>query len=144
MVQPRLRPNDAVKNKKEFIQFVIVGGFAAGVNFVSRIIFSQWMSFSLAVVVAYGVGMVTAYLLSKFLVFAPSGKRAHEEFFHFTLINLAAVVQVWLISVGLAEYAFPWLAFDFYPEEVAHFIGLSVPVVTSYLGHKHFTFSQKI
>ncbi len=132
-----------MNNKKEFIQFVMVGGFAAAVNFLSRIVFSQWMEFSVAVVAAYGVGMITAYLLSKFLVFKPSGKQAHEEFFHFTLINLAAVIQVWLISVGLAEYLFPWLAFNFYPEEVAHFIGLSVPVITSYLGHKHFTFASK-
>ena len=131
-----------MNNKKEFIQFVLVGGFAAGVNFLSRIVFSQWMEFRLAVVAAYGVGMITAYLLSKFLVFKPSGKKTHEEFFHFTLINIAAVIQVWLISVGLAEYVFPWLAFYFYPEEVAHFIGLSVPVITSYLGHKHFTFAK--
>ncbi len=132
-----------MNNKKEFIQFMLVGGFAAAVNFLSRIIFSQWMDFGAAVVAAYGVGMVTAYLLSKFLVFMPSGKRAHEEFFHFTLINLAAMIQVWLISVGLAEYLFPWLAFDFHPQEVAHFIGLCVPVVSSYLGHKHFTFASK-
>ncbi|VAX10808.1 hypothetical protein MNBD_GAMMA25-2460 [hydrothermal vent metagenome] len=131
-----------MRNKKEFIQFVLVGGFAAAVNFLSRIIFSQWMEFRISVVVAYGIGMVTAYLLSKFLVFKPSGKKAHEEFFRFTLINIAAIIQVWLISVGLAEYGFPWLAFDFHPEEVAHFIGLSVPVLTSYLGHKHFTFAR--
>jgi len=58
--------------------------------------------------------MITAYLLSKFLVFKPRGKKTHEKFFHFTLINAAAVIQVWLISVGLAEYAFTWLAFDFF------------------------------
>ncbi len=131
-----------VKNKKEFIQFVLVGGFAAGVNFLSRIVFSQWMDFRVAVVAAYGIGMTTAYLLSKFLVFESSGKKAHKEFFHFTLINIAAVIQVWLISVGLAEYAFPGFNFNFHPQEVAHFIGLSVPVVTSYLGHKHFTFNK--
>jgi len=131
-----------VNNKKEFIQFVLVGGFAAIVNFISRIIFSEWMEFRVAVVAAYGIGMLTAYLLSKFLVFKPSGKKAHQEFFHFTLINITAVIQVWLISIGLAEYAFPWLVFDFHPEEVAHFIGLSVPVITSYLGHKHFTFAR--
>jgi len=121
---------------------MLVGGFAAGVNFLSRIVFSQWLEFSIAILFAYCVGMVTAYLLSKFLVFKPSGKKAHKEFFHFTLINIAAVIQVWLISIGLAEYAFPWFDFNFHPHEVAHFIGLSVPVITSYLGHKHFTFSS--
>lgn len=131
-----------INQRQEFIRFVMVGGFAAGVNFVSRILYSEWMSFRLAVVVAYLTGMVTAYILSKVLVFSASGKPAAQEFLHFTLVNLAAVIQVWLISVGLAEYLFPFMGFVFYPEEVAHFIGLSVPVITSYLGHKYFTFAQ--
>ena len=129
-------------HKEEFIRFVMVGGFAAGVNFLSRILFSEWMSFRLAVVVAYIVGMITAYALSRWMVFAKSGKPARQEFMHFTLVNIAAVIQVWLISVGLAEYLFPFLDFKLYPEEIGHFIGLSVPVITSYLGHKHFTFAQ--
>lgn len=129
-------------HKEEFIRFVMVGGFAAGVNFLSRILFSEWMSFRLAVVVAYIVGMITAYVLSKWMVFAKSGKPARQEFMHFTLVNIAAVIQVWLISVGLVEYLFPFLDFKLYPEEIGHFIGLSVPVITSYLGHKHFTFAQ--
>ncbi|MCW9024897.1 MAG: GtrA family protein [Gammaproteobacteria bacterium] len=129
-------------HKEEFIRFIMVGGFAAIVNFVSRILYSEWTSFRIAVVVAYLTGMVTAYLLSKLLVFAPSGKPASQEFLYFSLVNLAAVIQVWFISVGLAEYLFPYVGLMFYPEEVAHFIGLSVPVITSYLGHKHFTFAQ--
>ncbi|MDH5570987.1 MAG: GtrA family protein [Gammaproteobacteria bacterium] len=128
--------------QEEFIRFVMVGGFAAGVNFLSRILFSEWASFRLAVVLAYIVGMITAYVLSKWLVFAKSGKPAQQEFVHFTLVNIAAVIQVWLISVGLVEYLFPYLALEFYPEEIGHFIGLSVPVVTSYFGHKHFTFAR--
>ena len=131
-----------VNNKEEFIRFVMVGGFAAGVNFLSRILFSEWMSFRLAVVMAYIIGMITAYLLSKWMVFAKTDKSTSHEFMHFTLVNIAAVIQVWLISVGLVEYLFPFITFEFYPEETGHFIGLSVPVITSYLGHKHFTFAQ--
>ena len=127
----------------EFTRFLFVGALAALVNFVSRIIFSEWMSFRIAIIVAYLVGMLTAYILSRTLVFEPSGKHPGNELFYFSLVNLAAVIQVWLISIGLAEYAFPYLDFHFYPEEVAHLGGLSVPVITSYLGHKYFSFAKQ-
>ena len=127
----------------QFMKFIVVGGFAAFVNFMSRLLYSQYMSFRLAVVVAYVTGMITAYLLSKYYVFEPSGKRASTEFYHFTLVNLVAVAQVWGISVGLAEYLYPYLDFQFYREEIAHFIGLVVPVFTSYLGHKYLSFKVK-
>lgn len=132
-----------IKINSEFSRFVLTGGFAAGVNFLSRIGFSEFMSYRFAVFIAYLVGMVTAFILAKILVFDKSSQSTSHEFARFTLVNIVAVVQVWLISVGLAEYAFPVIDFIFYPEEVAHLIGISVPVVTSYYGHKYFTFASK-
>lgn len=127
----------------EFGRFILVGGIAALVNFISRIVLSEWMTFRIAVFVAYLVGMLTAYLLSRTLVFEPSGRHPGHELFYFSLVNLFAVAQVWIISVGLAEYAFPYLEFVFYPEEVAHLIGLGIPVISSYLGHKYFSFAKQ-
>lgn len=127
----------------EFTRFLIVGGVAALVNFISRIIFSEWMSFRIAIIVAYLVGMITAYILSRAVVFEPSGKHPGKELFYFSLVNLAAVIQVWLISVGLAEYLFPSLEFEFYPQEIAHLVGLAIPAITSYLGHKYFSFAKR-
>ena len=127
----------------EFMQFLLVGGLAAGVNFVSRIGFSELVSFRVAVVLAYIVGMITAFILSKLYVFDKSGRHYIEELKDFTIVNIFAVIQVWLISVGLAEYFFPYINFSFYPEEVAHLIGLGIPAVTSYFGHKHFSFRKE-
>lgn len=132
-----------IKLHSEFSRFVLTGGFAAGVNFLSRIGLSQFMSYRFAVFFAYLIGMVTAFILSKIFVFQKSGQSATNEFIKFTIVNIIAVIQVWLISVGLAEYGFPAINFIFYPEEVAHLIGISVPVVTSYYGHKHFSFAEK-
>ncbi len=132
-----------IKINSEFSRFVITGGFAAGVNFLSRIGFSEFMSYRVAVFVAYLVGMVTAFILAKVFVFAKSNQSTSNEFSRFTLVNIVAVIQVWFISVGLAEYGFPAIEFVFYPEEIAHLIGISVPVVTSYYGHKYFTFASK-
>ena len=128
--------------QSEFMRFLAVGGFAAGVNFISRIFLNEYMSFRWAVFLAYLVGMLTAYLFSRWFVFEASGKHPGHELFHFTLVNLAAVAQVWLISVGLAEYLFPAIEFTFFYHEIAHLIGLAIPTITSYYGHKYFSFGK--
>jgi len=127
----------------EFTRFVLTGGFAAGVNFLSRVGLSEFYSYRYSVFFAYLIGMVTAFILSKLFVFEKTSQSTHNEFVKFTLVNILAVIQVWLISVGLAEYGFPAIQFNYYPEAIAHLIGISVPVITSYFGHKYFTFSNK-
>jgi len=129
-------------NHNEFFQFLVVGGLAAGINFISRIGFSELVSYRVAIVLAYLIGMITAFLLSKHYVFEKSGRPLKDEFRDFTIVNIFAVIQVWLISVGLAEYFFPHISFNFFPEEVAHLIGLGIPAITSYFGHKYFSFRK--
>ncbi len=127
----------------QFLKFLIVGGFAAAINFVSRIFLSDVMSYRWSIIVAYLIGMVTAYLLSRFFVFEKSGRKPLHEFYYFSIVNLFAVGQVWGISILLVEYIFPKSGFKFYPEEIAHIIGLSVPIFTSFLGHKYWSFKPK-
>ena len=127
----------------EFGRFLVTGGIAAGVNVLSRWLFNFVMPFEAAVVVAYLVGMITAYLLAKLFVFEASGRSAGDEFFRFALVNVVALAQVWLVSVGLARYLFPAIGFDWHAEDVAHLIGVVIPAVTSYLGHRHFSFAAR-
>ena len=77
------------------------------------------------------------------MVFQASGRAASQELLGFTLVNLIGAAQVWVVSVGLAEYYFPWIGFDWHPEFVAHFIGLCTLVIPSYLGHKHLSFRSR-
>jgi len=49
-----------------FIGFLAAGGAAAVVNILSRIVLNWAMPYELAIVVAYVVGMTTAYLLNRF------------------------------------------------------------------------------
>lgn len=128
--------------RNQFARFLLTGGTAAGVNIVTRWLFSHVMDYSLAIVAAYLCGMTTAWLLSRLYVFAPSGRTRRDEYVRFTLVNLVAAAQVWLISVALARYVFPAVGFTFYPEDVAHIIGVIAPIFTSYVGHKHFSFAQ--
>ena len=127
---------------RQFSKFLLVGGVAALINFGSRIFFSYSMSYRWAVLWAYLVGMISAYLLQRFFVFGASSHHPAREFFYFILVNVFAVVQVWLISVGLAEYFFPYIGLDFYANEIAHGIGISIPAITSYYGHKYISFKK--
>lgn len=126
----------------EFTRFIIVGGFAAFINFGSRILLNTTYSFRISVIIAYLIGMITAYILAKFLVFSPSGKHPVKEFTYFSIVNGVAIIQVWVISIVLAEYFFPGINLQFYPNEIAHLIGISIPVITSYYGHKYFSFKK--
>ena len=129
--------------QRRFALFVVAGGIAALVNIASRIALNQAMPYEVAIVVAYVCGMTTAYALNKLFVFERSGRAVADEYVRFTLVNLVAVAQVWLVSVGLARLLFPAVGFTWHAETVAHVIGVIVPVFTSYLGHKHFSFAAR-
>ena len=125
---------------KQFILFLVTGGTAALVNFGSRIIYNQWVSFSVAIVLAYLTGMMIAFLLARRLVFKQSQQSFALSAFFFCAVNVLAVFQTWLISMGLAFYFLPYWGFTRFVSEIAHAVGVVVPVFTSYLGHKYFSF----
>ena len=125
---------------KQFILFLVTGGTAALVNFGSRIVYNQWVSFSGAIVLAYLTGMVTAFVLARWLVFKLSEQSFSRSAMLFCAVNVIAVVQTWLISMGLATYVLPYWGVTRFAAEIAHAIGVAIPVFTSYLGHKHFSF----
>lgn len=123
-----------------FARFIATGGIAAVVNFGSRFAFDVFVSYSVAIVLAYLCGMVTAFVLAKAFVFTSSTRTTTHSAIWFTVINVIAVAQTWLVSMGLARIVFPGMGFEFHPEAVAHAIGIMVPVFTSFLGHKHLSF----
>lgn len=125
---------------KQFLTFLLTGGTAAAVNFGSRVIYNLWMSFSTAVILAYITGMITAFILSKLFVFSDSQQSVHKSVMFFVLVNLVAVLQTFLISMGLAYYVLPKLGITTLVPEIAHAVGVVVPVFTSYLGHKRWSF----
>ena len=131
------------EERKRFALFLFAGGTAALVNILSRIAFNWLMPYEVAIVVAYLCGMTTAYLLNKRFVFASSGRGVASEYTRFALVNLAAVAQVWIVSVGLARLVFPAIGFACHAETIGHVIGVTIPVFTSYMGHKHFSFAAK-
>jgi putative flippase GtrA len=125
---------------KSFLLFLLTGGFAAAVNWGSRIVYNIWMPYSAAIVVAYITGMITAFILAKLFVFTESTRSTKHSAIIFTLVNLVAVVQTWAVSVGLAFHVFPHFGMTWHPAELAHLVGVAVPVFTSYIGHKKWSF----
>jgi putative flippase GtrA len=127
---------------RQFARFLIAGAIAAAANVLSRIVFSQFMGLAAAVVLAYCVGMLVAFLLMRAQVFARSGSPLSHQVAKFVAVNVAAVVQTLVITLLLARWALPALGVQRFVEEIAHIVGVCVPVVTSYFGHKHFSFRQ--
>jgi hypothetical protein len=125
---------------RQFLLFVLTGGAAALVNVLSRVGFSLVLRFELAVLAAYAVGMVTAYILARRYVFTGSGQSVKRSFAAFALVNLVAVLQTWLVSIGLRNLLLPIISSVALVDLIAHGIGVIVPVFTSYLGHKHVSF----
>jgi putative flippase GtrA len=128
--------------KPQFLKFVFAGGLAAVLNFSSRILFNKFLVFEISVVLAYIVGMITAFSLNKLFVFEKSQHKWYKEFYYFTIVNFFAVLQTFVISVLLYRFILPKIAFDFYNREISHAIGVMVPVFTSFWGHKKFSFKQ--
>ena len=121
------------------VLFLLAGGIAAAVNFASRILYNYWMHFSVAIVIAYLTGMLTAFILAKLFVFKKSRQSTRRSLWIFSLVNLIAVAQTWCISLILV-HALPYLGITQFVPEIAHGVGVIVPVFTSYMGHKRWSF----
>lgn len=125
------------------ILFLAAGGLAAVANFGSRIVLGEVMPYVASIIVAYCIGMVTAFVLNRAFVFNEATNPFSQQISWFVLVNLSAVLQTVVISLVFARFLFPRTGMAFHPETIAHGIGVIVPVFTSYLGHKHLTFRQR-
>jgi putative flippase GtrA len=125
---------------RQFLRFLVAGAIAAAANFGSRFVFSLFVGYVPAIVLAYGVGMAVAFTLMRGHVFSSAAGTLGGQIVRFTLVNAVALIQTVVISVVLARWALPYLGVSSHIEAIAHFFGVAVPVGTSYLGHKFFTF----
>lgn len=140
-VRVELRMNRHVRfEARRFVRFIAMGGIAAGANIGARWLLSFAMTFEVAVALSYLVGMITAFVLMRLLVFAPSDRPVSTQFLRFTMVNALSFTQVWMVSVGLVRIVFPAVGFAWHDETVGHIIGVLSPVVTSYLLHQQFSF----
>ena len=131
---------DAGSEGRRFGLFLVAGGIAAAANYGSRFGFSLWFNYPVAIVLAYLVGMAVAFLLMRQYVFDGRGKALAPQLWRFALVNALAVLQTLIVSLVLARWLLPALGVTQHAEAIAHAVGVAVPVVTSYFGHKLATF----
>lgn len=127
----------------EFRRFIVAGGLAAAANIGSRILFGLWLAYLPSILLAFSVGIGTAFLLNRFWVFANSGKHWTNEALWFIAVNLVGLLQTVVISLLLARYLLPALGQEAGVDTTAHGVGVAVPIITSYLGHKHLSFGRR-
>jgi hypothetical protein len=127
---------------KQFLYFILSGGVAAGANWGSRFLFSQVAPFEIAVVLSFFVGLLSGFILIRFFVFDGKGKPITQQAVKYTLVNLFALLQTFFISLVFARWALPLIGIIDNAEALGHLVGVIVPVFTSYIGHKRFTFSE--
>jgi putative flippase GtrA len=127
-------------NSREFALFLLSGGLAAALNWGSRFVFSLWVPFEVAVVLAFGVGLASGFVMMRIVAFKGAGKPVMPQFGRYLLVNAAALVQTFVISVALTRWALPAIGIHEHAEAIGHLVGVLFPVVTSYLAHRSFTF----
>lgn len=125
---------------RQFLLFLLSGGIAAFLNWASRFLFSQWVSFEVAVVLAFFVGLVSGFVLMRLYVFKGITKPVLPQMSRYVLINLLALLQTLVVSIALASWVLPGMGFVKDAEALGHLTGVLVPVVSSYFGHRYLTF----
>lgn len=123
----------------EFARFTLIGGMAALANIVSRYVLDFLVPFEVAVVLAYGVGMLVGFFLFHSTLF--KGRDINGGLVRrFVWVNVFGATLAWAVSSVVARQLMPQIAWTFYPYDVAHLCGVAAPAITSYFLHKHYTF----
>jgi len=125
---------------RTFPRFLVAGGIAALVNMGSRWLLDLVLPYVPSIVLAYLIGMLTAFLLNRRFVFAPAVNGLGRQVSWFVAINVAALAQTVVVSLLLADYLLPAIGWTWQSDTIAHVTGVMVPVFTSYVGHKRLTF----
>ena len=128
---------------RQIARFLLAGGVAALVNVGTRYLLTPVVGYRWSIVLAFVVGLTTAWLLFRRYVFGPSDGSRAAEYLRFGVVNLIALAQVWAVSVLLADYLFPAVRFAFHPYTVAHVIGVLSPIATSFVAHRKWSFRRR-
>lgn len=122
--------------------FLVAGGISACANIAIRHGLSQWLPFELAVFLAYLAGMLIAFTLMRRFAFQAASTATHVQLSRFAAVNVWGLLQTLVLSSLLLRYALPRLGIDWHAELIAHTVALGCQSVTSYVGHRFFTFRR--
>lgn len=126
----------------EIARFLIAGGSAALINWLARIGFSQILPLDQAILLAYGIGMLTGFLLYRSFVFEGASGSLTRQIAIFLGVNLVGAVVVMAATLALKSFtltAMPGIGAPI-AEALAHGTAIGIGAVSNYLGHRLLTF----
>lgn len=126
---------------RQFLGFVAVGALAAFLHWLARLFLSEWLSFSVAVAVAYVVGMSVAFVLNSAFVFQHSIKPRRKQARDFIIVNALFFPVVWGASLSI-DRLFRTLGLGIYSEAAAHAVAVALPTFLTFLIYKFFAFKD--
>lgn len=124
----------------QFWRFLLAGGVAAVANYGSRFVFSLWLEYTWAIVLAFTVGMTVGFLLMRAYVFDARGKPVGPQVFKYVLVNLLGLAQTLVISLLMARWLLPAIGVVTQAEAIGHLAGVLAPIATSFFAHRMATF----
>lgn len=128
----------------EVVRFLIAGGSATAINWLTRIPLSLVLPFEAALLAAYGLSMAASFWLYRAFVFrAASRGSVRGQVWLFLAVNAVGASVVLVVStVALAGLTvlLPNLKLPV-AQALAHGLGIAVGAVANYLGHRLLTFA---
>ena len=126
----------------QFLLFVFVGATAASLHWLARYLFSIWLSFPLAVALAYFFGIAVAFGLNKRYVFPSSARPVQKQARDFVLVNLMFFPVVWVASILIRTFLIK-AGIVRYVDGIAHGLAITIPIFATFLIYKFIAFGDK-
>jgi putative flippase GtrA len=124
----------------QFAHFLVVGGIALVINWLSRFAFNYFVAYGWAIVLAYGAGMLVAFILNRVYVFPFSSRSLKFEMTLFFLVNIAVFPLVWGVAYVLGEWFLARYLSTQFALALAHGFAITLPAFVNFALHKLITF----
>ena len=131
---------------RDFFTFFLTALLGASINFVSQVVYREYLgaSFANSVLLGYLTATVLTFMPTKKYAFA-AGKTGNtgREAIKFLGIALVALV----VQVDVSKFTLEWIANPLFPElpqwareKGSHVVGMGMSFLANYFGHKLLTF----
>lgn len=127
----------------QFIKFIFAGSTSAFVNLSSRFLLHQVLKINsnVSFVVAYFIGLFTAFVLYRRYVFPYSLVPYNTQAVRFLLINFS-FFPIAIISFNLLVELFNFIGFGVYSHPFSHILVIGLPALITFLLYKFFAFKN--
>ncbi|MGE7153710.1 GtrA family protein [Methylorubrum rhodesianum] len=129
----------------EVVRFLIAGGSATAINWLTRIPLSLVLPFEAALLTAYGLGMAASFWLYRAFVFRVASRGSlRGQVGLFLAVNAVGAGVVLAVSTAMLDgltILLPELRLPV-AQALAHGLGIAVGAVANYLGHRLLTFAS--